>query len=148
METAAVAPFVTPEPLENYDVILHPISGSQAMGDPITRDPKAIETDLNKGWTSRRVAEEVHGVVFKQQGERDFSVDVAATEKRRAEILMERKAKAIPFREWWSAEREKVAAKENMDPAVLVMWRSSMELSPDYGQELRAFWGLDDDFEF
>jgi hypothetical protein len=35
-----------------------------------------------------------------------------------------------------------------MDVAVLDMWRSSMELSPDYGDELRAFWQLDPDFVF
>jgi hypothetical protein len=37
-----------------------------------------VEEDLNKGWTSRRVAEEVHGLVVKQNGEKDFTVDIAA----------------------------------------------------------------------
>ena len=59
-----------------------------------------------------------------------------------------RKKRAVPFREWWAAERVRVAAKENMDPATCAMWRSSMELSPDYGDEIRAFWGLDEDFVF
>ena len=35
-----------------------------------------------------------------------------------------------------------------MDPAVLEMWRSSMELSPEYGDELRRFWKLPEDFVF
>jgi hypothetical protein len=148
MESAAVAPFVTPEPLQNYDVILHPISGAQAMGDPIARDPVAIGEDLNKGWTSRRVAEEVHGLVVKQNGERNFTVDIPATEKRRKDVRSERMKKAIPFKEWWAQERKKVEARENMDPAVLEMWRSSMELSPSYGEELLAFWHLPDDFVF
>ncbi len=146
MESAAIAPFVTPEPLQNYDVILHPISGAQSMGDPITRDPASIEEDLNKGWTSRRVAEEVHGLVVKQNGERDFSVDVAGSEKLRKKIREERKKKAVPFKDWWQEERKRVEARENMDPAVLEMWRSSMSLSPGYGDELRAFWKLPDDF--
>ena len=148
MESAAVAPFVTPEPLQNYDVILHPISGAQSMGDPITRDCKSIEDDLNKGWTSRRVAEEIHGLVVKQAGERDFTVDIAASEKRRAEIRKERIAKAVPFKEWWAEERKRVENRENMNEAVLHMWRTSMELSPDYGDELKAFWKLPDDFVF
>jgi N-methylhydantoinase B/oxoprolinase/acetone carboxylase alpha subunit len=148
MESAAIAPFVTPEPLQNYDVILHPISGAQSMGDPITRDGKSVEDDLNKGWTSRRVAEEIHGLVVKQAGERDFTVDIAASEKRRAEIRKERIAKAVPFKEWWAEERKRVENRENMNEAVLHMWRTSMELSPDYGDELKAFWKLPDDFVF
>ncbi|MCH7954012.1 MAG: hypothetical protein IIC25_08985 [Chloroflexi bacterium] len=59
-----------------------------------------------------------------------------------------RKDRSVPFKEWWAQEREKVQAKEHMDPAVLVMWRSSMELSPEYGAELRAFWNLPEDFTF
>ena len=148
MEDAAIAPFITPEPLQNYDVILHPVSGAQSMGDPITRDPISIEADLNKGWTSRRVAEEVHGLVVKQESERDFIVDVAASEKRRQQIRAERIAKAVPFKEWWAVERTKIEARENMDEAVLHMWRTSMELSPSYGEELLAFWALPDDFVF
>jgi len=35
-----------------------------------------------------------------------------------------------------------------MADAVLTMWRSAMELSPDYAAELRAFWKLPDDFTF
>jgi len=147
-EVAAVAPFVTPEPLQNYDVIVHPISGAQAMGDPITRAPASIEEDLNKGWTSKRVAEEIHGLVVIEKGASGFAVDLAASEKRRDEIREERKRRAIPFAEWWAVERKKIAAKENMSPAVLDMWRSSMDLSPDYGDELRRFWALDEDFVF
>ena len=144
--TRADAPFVTPEPLVNYDLIIHPISGAQSMGDPIERDPSAIEADLNKGWTSVRVATDIHGTVVSRNG--SFSIDKPATARRRAEIREERKRTAVPFKEWWAAERQKVIAKENMDPAVLDMWRSSTALSPEYGAEIRAFWNLPDDFEF
>jgi N-methylhydantoinase B/oxoprolinase/acetone carboxylase alpha subunit len=148
MEVAAVAPFVTPEPLRDYDLILHPISGAQAMGDPIARSLAAIEDDLAKGWTSRRVAEEIHGAVLEETPEGRLRVDAEASERRRAEIREERRRRAVPFREWWREERRKVAARQDMDPAVLAMWRSSMDLSPDYGAELRAFWKLADDFAF
>jgi N-methylhydantoinase B/oxoprolinase/acetone carboxylase alpha subunit len=146
--TSAIAPFVTPEPLQDYDLIVHPISGAQSMGDPIERDPRAVKEDLDKGWVRPRVAEQVHGVVARPDGSRAWSVDEEATRKRRAEIREERKRRAVPFQQWWRREKEKVAARENMDPAVLAMWRTSMELSPDYGAELRAFWDLPEDFEF
>lgn len=150
---AAVAPFVTPEPLQDYDLIVHPVSGAQSMGDPIERDPKAVEDDLHKGWVRRAVAEEIHGVVFANgngnaKGDRACVVDETATAKRRDEMRADRKARAVPFKDWWAVEREKVEARENMDEAVLVMWRSSMELSPDYGEELRRFWNLPAGFEF
>ncbi len=148
MESAAVAPFVTSEPLVDYDLIVHPISGAQSMGDPIERSPESIREDLEKGWTRPWVAERIHGVVVAQEPGGQWSVDLPATEERRRELREERKRRAVPFREWWEAERRKVADRENMDPAVLQMWRSSMELSPDYAAELRAFWKLPADFEF
>lgn len=146
IESPAAPPFLTPEPLQPYDIIVHPISGSQALGDPIERDPAAIEDDLNQEFTLPRIATDVNGAVISQNG--TFSVDRAATERRRAEIREERKRRAVPFKEWWAEERKKVAERENMAPAVLEMWRQSMELSPDYGAEIRTFWDLPADFEF
>ena len=117
------------------------------MGDPLDRDPKAIEADLNRGWTRRWVAEEIHGVVARPDGN-ELRVDLEASEARRGELREKRRSEAVPFKEWWQAERKAVARRENMDPAVLTMWRTSMALSPDYGDELRAFWNLPADFEF
>ncbi|KAA0236201.1 MAG: Acetone carboxylase alpha subunit [Acidimicrobiales bacterium] len=146
LQSQPVAPFLTHEPLQNYDIIIHPISGAQAMGDPLERDASAVEDDLNKGWTSERVAEEIHGVRFSHSGL--YSIDHQATQRRRAEIREERKRRAVPFKEWWTEERRKVEARQDMNPAVLAMWRSSMELSPGYGEEIRKFWDLPADFEF
>ena len=56
LEVDVVAPFVTPEPLVEHDVIVHPISGSQSMGDPLDRDPAAVREDLERGWTRPRTA--------------------------------------------------------------------------------------------
>jgi len=147
MMSNAVAPFVTPQPLTDHDIIVHPIGGAQAMGDPILRDPAAVARDLDQGWTTRRVADEIYGVVTtKPNG--SHQVDADATAKKRQAIRDARVKRAVPFKEWWQAEREKVQAQENMDPAVLRMWSSSMDLSPGYAQELRAFWNLPSDFVF
>ena len=146
-ELAAIAPFVTPQPLVDYDIIVHPIGGAQAMGDPIDRDPESVVHDLNQGWTTERVAQDIHGVqTSKPNGA--YSVDEKGTEEKRSAIRSARVQKAIPFKEWWTAERKKVEAQENMDVAVRRMWMSSMELSPDYATELRAFWNLPEDFVF
>jgi N-methylhydantoinase B/oxoprolinase/acetone carboxylase alpha subunit len=142
-----VAPFVTPEPLQDYDIIVHPIAGAQAMGDPISRDPAAVVSDLNESWTTERVASEIHGVVAgKPNGA--YVVDEAKTAQKREQIRKQRIERALPFKDWWEKEREKVQAQEGMDPAVIRMWASSMELSPAYAEELRRFWNLPDDFTF
>jgi N-methylhydantoinase B/oxoprolinase/acetone carboxylase alpha subunit len=149
METDVIAPFVTPEPLHEYDLIVHPISGSQALGDPIERDPELVRSDLDNGWTRDWVASGVCGVVARQdESSKEWAVDEEATERKREEIREQRKQRGIPFREWWQEERKKILAREGMSDAVLRMWRSSMELSPDYGRELRAFWKLPGDFTF
>jgi N-methylhydantoinase B/oxoprolinase/acetone carboxylase alpha subunit len=147
MENGANAPFVSAEPLQDYDVIMHPIGGAQAMGDPLDRDPASIESDLNKGWGTLWVAENVHGAVVDKVG-KDFVVDAAATDAKRQQLRQQRKQQAVPFKEWWAAERAKVAATENMDAAVVTMWNTSMELSPAYGAGIRSFWKLADDFTF
>ena len=148
LESNLVAPFVT-EQLHEYDLIVHPVSGAQALGDPIERDPEMVRSDLENGWTRHRVAEDVYGVVAKQNGKSgEWSVDEAATAERREGIRQARVQRGIPFREWWRQEREKLLARENMASAVLDMWRTSMELSPDYGEELRDFWKLPEDFSF
>ena len=147
LEPDAVAPFVTPEPLVDYDIIVHPISGAQAMGDPILRDPDAVSHDLEEGWTTERVALEINGVVTSKPSG-SYVVDEAATERKRRDIREERKRRAVPFKEWWTEERKKVEALEDMDPAVVRMWSSSMELSPTYAEELRSFWRLPADFVF
>jgi N-methylhydantoinase B/oxoprolinase/acetone carboxylase alpha subunit len=146
-EPAAIAPFVTPSPLVDYDIIVHPIGGAQAMGDPVTRDPKAVAHDLDEGWTTMRVARDIHGVVTSEPNGRHV-VDEAATAAKRRDIREARKKRAVPFKQWWAEERKKVQAQENMDPAVRRMWMSSMKLSPGYADELRAFWKLPEDFVF
>ena len=54
----------------------------------------------------------------------------------------------MPFKQWWAEERRKVEAQQDMDVAVRHMWVTSMELSPGYAEELRAFWQLPEDFVF
>ena len=149
LEENCIAPFVTPEPLGEYDLIVHPISGAQAMGDPIERDPALVKSDLDNGWTRPWVAEEIHGVVAtKDDKTGDWTIDVVGTEAKRAEIRAARIKRGRKFKSWWRSERKKIAEKKGMAPAVLDMWRTSMKLSPDYARDLKAFWKLPEEFEF
>jgi N-methylhydantoinase B/oxoprolinase/acetone carboxylase alpha subunit len=149
LETNGIAPFVTSEQLTDYDLVIHPISGAQSLGDPLDRDPEDVIADLDKGWTRGSVATRVYGVVASfDEKSKQWTISQQATEKKRQEMREARRKRAVPFKEWWQAERRRIQAKENMADAVVDMWRKSMELSPGYAEELRAFWGFADDFVF
>jgi N-methylhydantoinase B/oxoprolinase/acetone carboxylase alpha subunit len=149
METDGIAPFVTPELLREYDLVVHPVSGAQALGDPIERDPERVRSDLENGWTREGVARDVHGVVARRdEATGEWRVDGPATGRRRSEIREARKRRGVPFRTWWREERRAVLARESLADPVRAMWRSAMALSPDFASELRAFWKLPDDFGF
>jgi hypothetical protein len=149
VETNLSVPFVTTEPLREYDLVIHHVSGAHAIGDPLERDPDLVRDDLDSGWTRPRVAENIYGVIARyDEKAKEWSVDAGATKRKREEIRAARKKRGVPFKEWWRQERQKVMTKENMDVAVLVMWRQSMALSPSYGNEIRAFWQLPEDFTF
>ena len=53
-----------------------------------------------------------------------YEVDADATAKERGRRRQERKQKAVPFKDWWAAERGRVEARENMDVAALA-WDDS-----------------------
>ncbi len=149
IDTKVIAPFVTPRQLKDYDLVVHPVSGAQALGDPIDRNPADVKRDLDNSWTRERVAREVNGVIADYDAKsRKWTVDGTKTEARRAEIRAARRARGVPFKKWWAQERKRIQARENMDEAVVTMWRQSMALSPKYGAELRGFWKLDEDFVF
>jgi hypothetical protein len=156
-----VAPFVTPEQLGEYDIVIHPISGAQALGDPIERDPETVREELDQGWTRPRIAADVYGVIATNGTKSssadssvgrgpspDWAVDTAGTAKKRDEIRAARQRRGVPFKAWWKQERQKVQSGEGMAAAVKNMWRTSMELSPTYAAELRAFWQLPEDFTY
>lgn len=148
MNNDVAVPAIIPETLHEYDLVISPTSGSQAMGDPIERDPALVKEDLDKGLTRPWVAENVHGVIACKDARGAWTIDIDATERKRQEIRAARRRRGTPFRDWWQRECAEVAAGANMNDAVKSMWRSSMQLAPGYAAELRAFWGLPADFEF
>jgi N-methylhydantoinase B len=55
-------------------------------GDPLERPPSMVERDMRDGYVSKRVAQDVYGVIFKDAG----AVDLEATEARRTLLRAER----------------------------------------------------------
>lgn len=75
-------------PLTPNDVLRFELSGAGAYGDPLERDPVAVQQDVHNGYVSRQAAERVYGVRLDPQ---TCTIDEHATEalraQRRAESL-------------------------------------------------------------
>jgi len=70
-------------------------SSGGGYGDPLTRDPQRVLTDVLEGWESREKARDVYGVVFTGAIEDDsLAVDAAATAARRKKLATTRKVAA------------------------------------------------------
>ena len=70
-------------------------------GDPLERDPEMVREDVLDDFTTVALARDAYGVVFKD--ERDFEVDVEATEALRCELRSNRRGESLE--EMFSRER-------------------------------------------
>ncbi|MBI2276001.1 MAG: hydantoinase B/oxoprolinase family protein [Dechloromonas sp.] len=131
---------------DNHDLYLNYIRGGPGFGDPIDRDVKAIENDLNQKFLLPEYALKVHGAVFTQDAKGVFAIDAAKTQARRAEMRKERLARALPTREWMKEERERII---NKHAAVQVqhMFATSFGLSEKFTKEFKDFWSLPADWQ-
>ncbi|WP_298651634.1 hydantoinase B/oxoprolinase family protein [uncultured Tistrella sp.] len=130
---------------ENHDLYLNYIRGGPGFGDPLDRDPAAIEQDLNERALLPRYAASVHGAVATKVAGGRWQVDREATARRRAEIRRERIARSRPTRAWMAEERERILAKEASLP-VRHMYATSFGLSGKFLDQFRSFWDLPADW--
>ena len=131
---------------DNHDLYLNYLRGGPGFGDPIDREPKAIENDLNQKFLLPEYAQKVYGAVFTQDAKGVYSIDEAATRARRAEIRKERLARALPTREWMKEERERIINK-HASVQVQHMFATSFALSEKFTREFKTFWSLPADWQ-
>ena len=131
---------------DNHDLYLNYLRGGPGFGDPIDRDVKAIEADLNQKFLLPEYAQKVYGAVFSQDAKGVFVIDAAKTQARRGEMRKERLARALPTREWMKEERERII---NKHAAVQVqhMFATSFGLSEKFTKEFKDFWNLPADWQ-
>lgn len=129
-----------------YDLYLAVQRGGPGLGDPLERDPRDIQNDLDEGFILQRFAEGVYGAALTNENGR-LHVDEAATEERRAELRKERAEKAVPVSEYIEQERQRVLNGDFHEP-VREMYESSMQLSESWAAKYREFWNLPEDFTF
>jgi len=135
----------TEDCFENYDLYLNYLRGGPGFGDPIERDLKAIEKDLNEQNVLPEYAHKVYGAVATQDARGRWHVDADGTEARRKDIRKERLARSVPTREWTKQERERILEK-HASSQVKHMFATSFGLSKKFLGEFRAFWNLPADW--
>lgn len=135
----------TEELFENYDLYLNYLRGGPGFGDPLDREPKKVEEDLNEGHILPRYAESVYGAVFSQGEDGKYTVDVKKTQERREQMRKERLKRGVPTKKWMESERKKILKKE-ASLQVLHMYAGSFALSKKFTDEFKAFWNLPEDW--
>jgi len=134
------------KPFKNGDLFAHSYNGGGGYGDPIERDPLEIARDVENGYVTADVAQQVHAVVLDYDEEKNIcKVDVEATEKSREEVRASRLNKAIPVEQWIETERKRVLKKDFVTE-VSNMYKDTMGISDRFAKEFKEFWNLPEDF--
>ncbi len=131
-------------PLKDGDLVIIQSFHESGWGDPLDRDPKLVIKDVEEGWVTPDVARDVYGVVLRLIPG-DESVDEEGTKNTRREMYERRKKRAVPAREWWTQERDKVVNKQFTELvydmyANILDWNKSRE-------KFTKFWQLPKDYE-
>jgi N-methylhydantoinase B/acetone carboxylase alpha subunit len=141
-----------PELMQQGDLYVCVYHGGDGLGDPLDRKPEHLEEDLNGDFLLPRFVESVYGAVAERDDGGRWSVDREATEKRRDDARAQRRAKAVPVREWMAGQRERILAHASgggdFGVHVQRMYAESMRLSERWAAEFRQAWDLPADFDF
>ena len=119
--------------------------GGMGWGDPIDRDPELAVKDVESGDLTPDVVESIYGIVLDKVDGR-LKVNREATERARAHIKERRKKEAVPFKEWWRSEREKVLNKDfGPQEEVEDMYRDGLRWA-ETREEFTRFWQVGKDY--
>jgi len=135
---------MTQEEFHDYDLMVNYLRGGPGFGDPIDREPKAVEDDLNNKFILPRYAEKVFGCVYNEKDGK-YTVDVEKTKEKRKQIRKERLERSVPTKEWMDKERENIKQKEASFP-VKHMYAQSLAISKKFYDEFKEFWELPKDW--
>jgi acetone carboxylase alpha subunit len=131
--------------LRDGDIFSHSYNAGGGFGDPVDRDPAAVEADARRGFVTAAASEAVNGVVMRDL-DGILRVDDERTAARREEIRAERLARSVPVSDWLDVQRERVRTGDFCE-AVSTMYRETRVLSPRWWREFTEFWGMPADFD-
>lgn len=139
-------PYIT-KPHKSGDIFSHSYNGGGGYGDVLERDPDKTAWDVENGFLTPGVVEQVFGIILNENADGYLVADHKATAVKREEMRKERLKKAIPVADWIAQERERVKSGD-FAHEVVNMYRSAMKLSPRFTADFNKFWSLDTDFSF
>jgi len=91
-----MTPMAAATPVQDGDLYYMRWMGGGGYGDPLERDPLCVARDVEEMKISLEIAEKIYGVILNLP---DFTVDEESTQKRRMQIIQDRK------RRWKHAKR-------------------------------------------
>jgi acetone carboxylase, alpha subunit len=135
-------------PLRDGDLLQFFYNTGGGYGDPIERNPEAVQVDLDKGIQSLEIAARVYRVIAKfDPATKSHSVDTEATRKAREQCRRDRAARAIPVKDWIAGQRSRLL-NQDLGREVKEMYNDVFGFSERWSREFREFWKLPDDFTF
>jgi acetone carboxylase alpha subunit len=139
-------PYIT-APHRSGDIFTHAYNGGGGFGDVLERDPIKTASDVENGFLTAQAAQQVFGIVLKEDREGILRVDLAATTIRRKAMRTKRLKKSVPVSQWMKGERQRVAAGRYVIE-VTRMYASAMKLSKSFTKDFNSFWGLNANFTY
>ena len=94
--------------MKRGDVFCHIHPGGGGWGDPLQRDPAAVLKDVRNEFLSAAKAQADYGVVIDVE---NWTVDAAATKRRRADIAKRRGWTEVPKVQWHDPQLLRRAAE-------------------------------------
>jgi N-methylhydantoinase B len=88
-----VLPARVMRPIKRGDAFRHDLPGGGGWGDPLNREAARVLRDVRNGLVSLASARDDYGVVLDPA---TWTVDISATEARRAELALARGWSAVP----------------------------------------------------
>ncbi len=131
--------------VKHGDLVCHSHHAGSAWGDPIDRKLEAIVSDVERGWISPEVARSIYGAVL-EQSDGQWSADEEASAEARMQIRRDRKARAVPAREVYLEERDRVLSRDFDTDDLGEMFADSATYD-NWRTHFYEFWQLPGEFD-
>src|SRR5260370_1414785 len=107
------------------------------------------QTIFNRGavHVMERFGLPLYGVVMRKASDGSWVADEEKTVGKRAEIRAARLSESRDAKDFFAAQRKRVLAKDFIRP-VREMYKSSLQLSPEWAPKYRSYWPLTDAWSF